>query len=146
MRRTSRSADQTAARHRDGVRLVDELAAPYPSWAPVDKGRHGVHGGVQVQRSDAEREAAADERDDRHRQLHAELQMQLAALRRRQWRALLPAGGLHAAPCEDIPHTDTLRCKLIVCVCPYAPVPGISNVLAPNTSIKNVLLIPYFHY
>ena len=37
MRRTSRSADQTAARHRDGVRLVDELAAPYPSWAPVDK-------------------------------------------------------------------------------------------------------------
>ena len=107
MRRTSRSADQTAARHRDGVRLVDELAAPYPSWAPVDKGRHGVHGGGQVQRSDAEREAAADERDDRHRQLHAELQMQLAALRRRQWRALLPAGGLHAAPCEDIPiHFD----------------------------------------
>ena len=76
MRRTSRSADQTAARNRDGVRLVDELAVPYPSWAPVDKGRHGVHGGGQVQRSDAEREAAADERDDRHRQLHAELQMQ----------------------------------------------------------------------
>jgi len=72
-----------------------------PCWAPVDKGRHGVHGGVQVQRSDAEREAAADERDDRHRQLHAELQMQLAALRRRQWRALLPAGGLqrHVMTC-----------------------------------------------
>ncbi|KAF8667566.1 hypothetical protein HU200_052768 [Digitaria exilis] len=91
----------------------DHLVVPPENYWGAGGQEHGVHGGVQL--GAAERDAA-EERDDRHRQLHDP--EHAPTLRPRQWRALVPTGGLQLRVMSNCMRLNK-DCKLaliILCV------------------------------